>query len=91
MIGHVISGLLIASFDMAPSFVINAITSTLQLRACDDVRGRVIAIYRIGILGSGLVDTALAGTLADPVGVSDTVLIIATICAGTAAITAGLR
>ena len=75
-------------FRHGPEFFINAITSTLQLRARDDVRGRVIAIYSIGILGSGLVGVPLAGTLADAVGVPDTLLIIATICAGTAAITA---
>jgi predicted MFS family arabinose efflux permease len=64
------------------------VTSTLQLRARDDVRGGVMAVYSIGILGSGLVGAPLAGTLADTVGVSQTFLIIATICAGTAATTA---
>jgi MFS family permease len=61
------------------------VTSTLQLRARDDVRGRVLAMYSIGILGSGLIGAPLAGTLADMVGVSNTLLIIAAICAGTAA------
>jgi predicted MFS family arabinose efflux permease len=64
------------------------VTSTLQLRARDDVRGRVMAMYSIGILGSGLVGAPLAGTLADTVGVSQTFLIIAATCAGTAATTA---
>jgi predicted MFS family arabinose efflux permease len=64
------------------------VVSILQLRARDDVRGRVMAMYSIGILGSGLVGAPLAGTLADTVGVSDTLLIIAAICAGTAAATA---
>jgi len=64
-----------------------AVTSTLQLRARDDVRGRVMAMYSIGILGSALVGAPLAGTLADMVGVSDTFLIIAAICAGTAVTT----
>ena len=64
------------------------VTSTLQTRARDDVRGRVMAMYSIGILGSGLVGAPLAGTLADAVGVSQTFLIIAAICAGTAAMTA---
>ncbi len=63
------------------------VTSTLQLRARDDVRGRVMAMYSIGILGSALVGAPLAGHLADIVGVSDTFLIIATICAGTAVTT----
>jgi MFS family permease len=65
-----------------------AVTSTLQLRARDDLRGRVMALYSIGILGSALFGAPLAGTLADEVGVSDTFLIIAAICASTAAITA---
>ena len=64
------------------------VASTLQLRARDDVRGRVMAMYSIGILGSGLVGAPLAGTLADTVGLTDTFLIIAAICAGTAATTA---
>ena len=64
------------------------VTSTLQLRARDDVRGRVMAMYSIGILGSGLLGAPLAGILADTVGVSDTFLVIAAICAGTAAATA---
>jgi MFS family permease len=64
------------------------VASTLQLRARDDVRGRVMAMYSIGILGSGLVGAPLAGTLADMVGVSVTFLIIAAICAITAATTA---
>jgi predicted MFS family arabinose efflux permease len=63
------------------------VTSTLQLRARDDLRGRVMAMYSIGILGSALVGAPLAGTLADTVGVSDTFLIVAAICAGTAAAT----
>jgi len=63
------------------------VASTLQLRARHDVRGRVMALYSIGILGSGLVGAPLAGTLADRVGVSATFLIIAAICAVTAATT----
>jgi predicted MFS family arabinose efflux permease len=60
------------------------VTSTLQVRARDDVRGRVMSTYSIGILGSALVGAPLAGTLADTVGVSETFLVIAVICAGTA-------
>jgi predicted MFS family arabinose efflux permease len=61
------------------------VASTLQLRARDDVRGRVMVMYSIGILGSGLIGAPLAGTLADTVGVPDTFLIIAAICGSTAA------
>ncbi len=64
------------------------VTSTLQLRARDDVRGRVMAMYSVGILGSALVGAPLAGRLADTVGVSNTFVIIAAICASTAATTA---
>jgi len=38
-----------------------------------------MAMYSIGILGSGLIGAPLAGTLADTVGVSNTFLIIAAI------------
>jgi predicted MFS family arabinose efflux permease len=61
------------------------VSSTLQLRARDDMRGRVMAMYSIGILGSGLIGAPLAGVLADTVGMSQTFLIIAAICAGIAA------
>jgi len=64
------------------------VASTLQLRARDDVRGRVMAMYSIGILGSGLIGAPLVGILADMVGVSGTFLIIAAVCAATAATTA---
>jgi MFS family permease len=64
------------------------VASTLQLRARDDVRGRVMAMYSIGILGSGLIGAPLVGILADTVGVSGTFLIIAAVCAATAATTA---
>jgi MFS family permease len=64
------------------------VASTLQVRARDDVRGRVMATYSIGILGSGLVGAPAAGALADSVGVSHTFLIIAAVCVATAATTA---
>jgi len=63
------------------------VASTLQARARDDLRGRVMATYSIGILGSGLVGAPIAGALADKVGVSRTFLIIAMICIVTAATT----
>ena len=46
-----------------------------------------MAMYSIGILGSALIGAPLAGILADTVGVSSTFLIIAAICAITAAMT----
>lgn len=70
------------------SFFNVTVTSTLQLRARDDVRGRVMAMYSIGILDSALVGAPLVGTLADTVGVSHTFLVIAAVCASTAAATA---
>jgi hypothetical protein len=50
--------------------------------------GSTAAGYSIGILGGALIGAPLAATLANTVGVSDTFLIIAAICAGTAATTA---
>lgn len=61
------------------------VASTLQIRARDDMRGRVMSLYSIGILGSGMVGAPLIGTLADSVGVPNTMLIIAAACAATAA------
>jgi predicted MFS family arabinose efflux permease len=64
------------------------VASTLQLRASDDSRGRVMSLYSIGILGSGLIGAPLAGALADHVGVAPTFLIIAAICTTIALATA---
>ena len=51
-------------------------------------RGRVMSMYSIGILGSGLAGAPLAGALADTIGMPRTFLIIAAVCAGTAIATA---
>jgi len=61
-----------------------AVSGTLQVTARDEVRGRVMSTYSIGILGSALIGAPLFGRLADSIGVSGTFLIIAVICAGTA-------
>jgi MFS family permease len=73
---------------LAFSFFNVTVASTLQVRARDDLRGRVMATYSIGILGSSLVGSPIAGALADGVGVSRTFLIIAAICVATAVTTA---
>jgi predicted MFS family arabinose efflux permease len=75
-------------FGVVCGFFNVTVTTTLQFRARDDLRGRVMALYSIGILGSALIGAPLAGILGDRVGVSDTFLIIAAICAATAALTA---
>lgn len=64
------------------------IATTLQCRARDDVRGRVMATYSMGILGSGLIGAPLAGALADTAGVTATFLLIATVCAVTGLVAA---
>jgi MFS family permease len=61
------------------------VSSTLQLRVRDDVRGRVMATYSIAILGSALMGAPLAGILADVAGVANAFLVIAGVCAITAA------
>ncbi len=63
------------------------VSSILQVRARDDLRGRIMAVYSIGILGSALIGAPLAGATADAFGVPRTLLIIAVICAATSAIT----
>jgi predicted MFS family arabinose efflux permease len=60
------------------------VSGTLQVKARDDVRGRVMSTYTIGILGSALIGAPLFGRLADTIGVSGTFLVIAAVCAGTA-------
>ena len=65
------------------------VTGTLQVKARDDMRGRVMSTYTIGILGSALIGAPLVGRLADTIGVSGTFLVIAAICAGTASAIAG--
>jgi predicted MFS family arabinose efflux permease len=60
------------------------VASTLQLRAGDASRGRVMSLYSIGILGSGLVGAPLVGVLADRAGMAPTFLVIAVACGATA-------
>jgi predicted MFS family arabinose efflux permease len=67
------------------------VASTLQMRADDESRGRVMSLYSIGILGSGLVGAPLVGMLVDRVGVGPTVLMVAGICAATGLATAWTR
>ena len=59
------------------------VTRTLQLRTRDDMRGRVMVMYPIGSLGSGLLGAPLAGMLADRVGMQRTFLIAAAVCMAT--------
>jgi MFS family permease len=56
------------------------VAGTLQLRAADEIRGRVMSLYSIGILGSGLLGAPVAGILADRVGLTSTLLIVAAVC-----------
>jgi MFS family permease len=72
---------------LSTGFFSVTVANTLQVRARDDMRGRVMALYSMGILGSGLVGAPLAGSLADRIGVSGTLLIVAAVCAATAALT----
>jgi predicted MFS family arabinose efflux permease len=60
------------------------VSGTLQVTVRDEVRGRVMSTYSIGILGSALIGAPLFGRLADAIGVAGTFLVIAVICAGTA-------
>jgi MFS family permease len=62
------------------------VSGTLQLRAPDALRRRVMVTYSMGILGSGLIGAPLVGWLADVVGVARTLLIIAGVCAATGAV-----
>ncbi|MBV8188985.1 MAG: MFS transporter [Alphaproteobacteria bacterium] len=64
------------------------VAGILQLHAGDDSRGRLMSLYSIGILGSGLLGAPLAGALADHVGLAPTLLAIAAVCAATAIATA---
>jgi MFS family permease len=63
------------------------VASTLQLRARDDLRGRVMATYSIGILGGGLIGAPLVGLLADTLGLRYTFVLIAVTCIAAAAAT----
>jgi MFS family permease len=63
------------------------VSSTLQLGARDDMRGRVMALYPIGILGSGLIGAPVAGALADAIHVQGTFLLVAAVCMTTAGAT----
>jgi len=74
---------------MSCGFFNVTVASTLQVRARDDVRGRVMSTYSVGILGSALIGAPLFGSLADTVGMSKTSLVISAICAGMALLITG--
>jgi len=59
-----------------------AVSGTLQAKARDDVRGRVMSTYTIGILGNALFGAPLFGRLTDKIELSGSFLVIALICAG---------
>jgi predicted MFS family arabinose efflux permease len=69
---------------MSCGFFNVAVSGTLQAKARDAVRDRVMSTYSIGILGSALIGAPLFGRLADTIGLSGTFLVIAATCAGTA-------
>lgn len=64
------------------------VSRMLQLRAREDLRGRVMATYSIGILGSALIGAPLAGMLADAFDVPGTFLLIGAACLCTAVVLA---
>jgi predicted MFS family arabinose efflux permease len=59
------------------------VSGTLQVNARDEVRGRLMSTYTIGVLGSALIGAPLFGRLADTIGLSGSFLVIAVVCAGT--------
>ena len=84
--------LLAATFAYGASAALFSITviSTLQVRAADEMRGRVMAVYSICFLGSSPIGGPSFGALAAWLGVSGALRVEATICAAVALASIGV-
>lgn len=84
--------LLAATFAYGVSAALFSITviSTLQVRAADEMRGRVMAVYSICFLGSSPIGGPSFGALAAWLGVSGALRVEATICAAVALASIGV-
>jgi MFS family permease len=80
---HSLVPLLAAVFAYGVSAGLFSVTviSTLQVRAAEDMRGRVMAFYSICFLGSSPVGGPAFGALAEWIGVSGALRVEASICA----------
>ena len=78
--------LLVATFAYGISAGLFSVTviSTLQARAIDAMRGRVMALYSICFLGVSLVTAPAFGGLVDRIGVSGALRVAGCICAAVA-------
>jgi MFS family permease len=87
---HSLVPLLAAVFAYGVSAGLFSVTviSTLQVRAAEDMRGRVMAFYSICFLGSSPVGGPTFGALAEWIGVSGALRVEASMCAVVAVATA---
>jgi MFS family permease len=78
--------LLVATFAYGVSAALFsvAVISTLQVRAADEMRGRVMAVYSICFLGSSPIGGPTFGALAAWLGVSGALRVEACVCAAVA-------
>ncbi len=74
--------ILLASFALgiAASLFTITVSTRFQYRATDQIRGRVMAVYSILFLGTGLVGGPLVGWLIEWIGLIDTLRIVSVIC-----------
>jgi len=91
---------LATSRQLIPSMALTAFTagsimsflsitnSTIQIYVSEELRGRVMSLYTLALIGSGPLNALLAGTLANAVGVPLTLAISGTLMAGAVAVIA---
>ena len=76
-----LTGLLLAAFGASSQVFSTNINTTLQVIVPDELRGRVLSIYFLLMAGSTPIGGLLTGRMAEAIGVRETLVIEAVICA----------
>ena len=77
---YVISGALLIALGFAGILFSTSANTLLQLNVPDALRGRVMSLYMLLFAGSTPIGGLLIGTLSIVIGVSETLLVCATLC-----------
>lgn len=77
---YVLSGALLIALGFAGILFSTSANTLLQLNVPDALRGRVMSLYMLLFAGSTPIGGLLIGTLSNIIGVSETLLVCATLC-----------